>query len=101
MDGLRVIALGRRAFVNAFRLAGVEGIEVSTPEDMLKTVRRLASSGDVGLILLSEDLADDVRVDLAGMRKEHPIPLLYELPPPGGRLKQIDYMQLVKEIVGV
>ncbi len=98
---MRVIALGRRAFVNAFRLAGVEGIEISTSEGMLKMVKQLISSGDVGLILLSEDLADEVRVDLAAMRKGHPVPLLYELPPPGGRLKQIDYMQLVKEIVGI
>jgi vacuolar-type H+-ATPase subunit F/Vma7 len=98
---LRVVAIGRRAFVSAFRLAGIEGIEVSDKREMLEVIKQLIAKGDVGLILLAQDLSKDIRVELANIRKRHPVPLIYELPAPGSRPEQIDYMQLVKEIVGV
>ena len=98
---MRVVALGKRAFVNAFRLAGVEGLEVSEPREALEKIKQLVSEGDVGLILVSQDLARGIRVQLAGIRKRRSVPLIYELPAPGAKPEQIDYMQLVKEIVGV
>lgn len=98
---MEVVAIGSRAFVNAFRLAGIKGVEVSSPEEMLRTVNNLIKTGGVGLILLSDDLAREIRIKLAEIKKRYATPLIYELPAPGSKPEQIDYMQLVKEIVGV
>lgn len=45
--GLRVVAVGGRSFVSAFRLAGVEGFEVGSPEELVLKLEEL-----VGLSLI-------------------------------------------------
>mgnify|MGYP001770752565 FL=1 len=53
---MRVVAIGTKIFVNAFRLVGADGIEVSNSRQMLEELQRVLSSGDVGLVLLGNDL---------------------------------------------
>ncbi len=96
---MRVIAIGDKIFVNAFRLVGAEGVEVSSPQEMLEELRRAIASGDVGLVLLSDEMASQVRRELAIIKGKHAVPLIYELPSPGSSPKEVDYMEMVKEMM--
>ena len=61
---MRVIAIGSRVFVTSFQLAGVEGIKISSSAQILSEINKLRSSEDVGLILLSDDMAKEIRFQL-------------------------------------
>jgi vacuolar-type H+-ATPase subunit F/Vma7 len=97
---VRVVAIGDKIFVNAFRLVGADGIEVSGPREMLEELRRILDSGNVGLILLSDDFASQIEPELAVIKGKYAVPLIYELPSPGGSPREIDYMEMVKEMMG-
>ncbi|MGC9191268.1 MAG: V-type ATP synthase subunit F [Conexivisphaera sp.] len=96
---MRVIAIGDKIFVNAFRLVGADGVEVSGPREMLDALRRALESRDVGLILLSDNFASEIESELAVIKGKYSVPLIYELPSPGGSPREIDYMQMVKEMM--
>jgi V/A-type H+-transporting ATPase subunit F len=93
---LRVVAVGSKIFVNAFRLLGAEGVEVSGPREMLEALRRLIEDRSVGLILLSDDFASEVAQELAVIKGKYAVPLIYELPSPGGEPRELDYMEMVR-----
>jgi len=98
---MKVVALGSKPFVSGFRLAGVPGIEISSPEELLKEVENQISLGDVGLIIVDEDYARAVRDRLAEIRAVNPTPLIYELPGPGTKPEKIDYRSMLRKILGV
>jgi V/A-type H+-transporting ATPase subunit F len=98
---LRVIAIGSRVFVTSFQLAGVEGIKISSSDQILNELNKLGSSDDIGLILLSDDMAKEIRFQLTDIRSKKPIPLIFELPAPGSTKESIDYRALLKQILGV
>ncbi|HEY7080356.1 MAG TPA: V-type ATP synthase subunit F [Nitrososphaeraceae archaeon] len=98
---MRVIAIGSRVFVTSFQLAGVEGIKISSSDQILNELNKLGSSDDIGLILLSDDMAKEIRFQLTDIRSKKPIPLIFELPAPGSTKESIDYRALLKQILGV
>jgi len=98
---LKVVAIGSKPFISGFRLSGVGGIEVSTPEELIKEVERSIVKGDVGLIILDEDLSKYVRDRLNRIRAERPIPLIYELSGIKLGKEKIDYRAALRKILGV
>ena len=87
--------------MTSFQLAGVEGIKISSSDEILNELNKLASSEDIGLILLSDDMAKEIRFQLTDIRSKRPIPLIFELPAPGSTKESIDYRALLKQILGV
>ena len=87
--------------MTSFQLAGVEGIKISSSDQILNELNKLGSSDDIGLILLSDDMAKEIRFQLTDIRSKRPIPLIFELPAPGSTKESIDYRALLKQILGV
>jgi V/A-type H+-transporting ATPase subunit F len=87
--------------VTSFQLAGVEGIKITSSDEILNELNKLGSSDDIGLILLSDDMAKEIRFQLTDIRSKRPIPLIFELPAPGSTKESIDYRALLKQILGV
>jgi vacuolar-type H+-ATPase subunit F/Vma7 len=98
---LKVFAIGGRAFVAGMKIAGVDGTSVENKDEALEVIRAILARKDIGLILLSSRLSKEIRVQLGEIRKKHPIPLIYELPEPGGGFEKVEYRELVKQILGV
>jgi V/A-type H+-transporting ATPase subunit F len=98
---MRIVAIGSRVFITSFQLAGVKGLKVENPSDALKEINKLAGKNDVGLVLLSDDMAKDIRKELTDIRAKTPIPLIFELPSPGSKKEKVDYRALLKQILGV
>ena len=82
-------------------MAGIEGIDVQTPKDALSRINHIHSRNEVGLILLSDDIGKQIRLELARIRSVKPIPLIFELPSPGSTKEKVDYRALLKQILGV
>ena len=82
-------------------MAGIEGMNVQTPKEALSRINQIHSRNEVGLILLSDDIGKQIRLELARIRSVKPIPLIFELPSPGSRKEKVDYRALLKQILGV
>ncbi len=103
---MRIIAIGSKVFVTSFQMAGIEGIYVDSPMDAMSKINSLVSSGNsnnnnVGLILISDDVAASIRKELTEFRAKNPIPLVFELPAPGSKKVQVNYRMLLKQILGI
>lgn len=98
---MKVVAVGKRPFVTAFRLVGVDGIEVDTASEMLAAVDRLFKTEDIGLVLLGSDLSAAIRLKLADYRKKRAVPLIYEILTPGAKAEETEYSKVLRAMLGV
>ena len=98
---MKVLAIGNPIFITSFQMAGIEGINVQTPKEALSRINQIHSRNEVGLILLSDDMGKQIRLELARIRSLKPIPLIFELPSPGSTKEKVDYRALLKQILGV
>jgi V/A-type H+/Na+-transporting ATPase subunit F len=98
---LKVFAVGGKAFVTGFVLSGVSGAYVSSPEAALDRVRKLVKDPEVGLIMVSDDVARPIRDELTELRSTRAIPLIYEVPGPGSKAEKVEYRAMLRSILGV
>ena len=96
---MKILALGTRAFVSGFMLSGVNGVEVSNSADALKNIQSLVSDKEIGLILISHDMAEPIYDEITDIRSKHPIPLIYQIPTPGSKTEEVDYRELIKKVL--
>ncbi|MCP8311806.1 MAG: V-type ATP synthase subunit F [Candidatus Methylarchaceae archaeon HK02M1] len=96
---MRVVAVGKTSFVTGFRLSGVAGIDVKTPEEALKEIMKMMQDKRVGLILVSDDVGRPIRSKLIDIRTKQAVPLIYEIPAPGSSLEKIEYRDLLKSML--
>jgi len=98
---MKVVAVGGKAFVTGFVLSGVNGDYVSSPDGALKEVERLVRDPDVGLIMVSDDMAKPIRDQLTSLRAKRAVPLIYEVPGPGSKAERVEYRAMLRSILGV
>jgi V/A-type H+-transporting ATPase subunit F len=98
---LKVVAIGEKAFVTGFVLSGVSGEYASSSEDALAKIRSLLKNPDVGLIMVSSEIAKGIREDITQIRSKRPVPLIYEVPGPGSKQEKVEYRAMLRSILGV
>lgn len=98
---MKVVVIGSKPFVSGFRLSGVNGIEVNSPNELLREFERMVNSGDVALIILEEELSKHVRDAVSRVRITRAVPLVYELSGVKGESEKIDYRATLRRILGV
>jgi len=98
---LKVVAVGGKAFVTGFVLSGVKGEYVDRPEAALDKIRDLVRDPDVGLIMVSDEVARPIRGELMAVKAKKAVPLIYEVPGPGSKLEKVEYRAMLRAILGV
>jgi len=98
---MKVVAVGGKAFVTGFVLAGANGEYASSPEDALAKIQKLAVDRAVGLIMVSDDIAKPINDELTAMRTKNAIPLIYSVPGPGSKAEKVEYRAMLRAILGV
>ncbi|NDB32846.1 MAG: ATPase [Nitrososphaeria archaeon] len=98
---MKIVTIGSRIFVTSFQLAGVQGVVVDTPQTAFSEVKKLADDPDVGLVLISEDMATPINTELTKLRATKSKPLVFALPASGSEKKEVDYRKMLKTILGV
>lgn len=98
---MKVVAVGGKAFVTGFVLSGVSGEYVSSPAAALEKVQSLVKDPEVGLIMISDDMAKPIRDDLTAVRSKRAVPLIYEVPGPGSKAEKVEYRAMLRAILGV
>lgn len=98
---MKVVAVGGKAFVTGFVLSGVSGEYVSSPSSALDKIQGLAKDPTVGLIMVSDDMANPISDKLTALRAKKAIPLIYEVPGPGSKKQRVEYRAMLRAILGV
>ncbi|HXW36440.1 MAG TPA: V-type ATP synthase subunit F [Nitrososphaerales archaeon] len=98
---MKVVAIGGKAFVTGFVLAGVSGEYVSSGREALSKVDALVRDSKVGLIMISDDVAKPIRDELTAIRAKKAVPLIYEVPGPGSKQEKVEYRAMLRSILGV
>ena len=97
---MKVFTVGSKSFVTSFQLAGVPGIISETPEKAFDEINQLTDDSDVGLILVSDDIAEPINDQLTDLRATKST-LVFALPATGSEKTEVDYRVMLKKILGV
>jgi V/A-type H+-transporting ATPase subunit F len=88
--------------VRGFRLAGVEGEAVATAAEAGAAVERAARRTDLGVLILTDVVAAEIRPLVDDIRLERKQPLIAEIPGPDGPMPgRKTLRQFVQEAVGI
>jgi len=85
-----------------FRLAGVH--ESFVPNENEKDIwNKICERDDIGILFITEKIADNLGKYLREFRVSHDTPIIVEIPDKKGRMKDhVDFIsQLIKKAVGV
>jgi len=86
----------------ALRLAGVKGILTESTEEAEKELDVLMNDPDIGILLITEKLAEDLRERIDQIKEKSLFPLIVEIPDRHGTIKDPNYiLNYVKESVGI
>ncbi|WP_456398926.1 V-type ATP synthase subunit F [Mesoaciditoga sp.] len=84
------------------RLVGVKGVVVHEREEILDAVKKAKKMKDVGVILMTEKIADEIPEVVYELRTSKSLPLLTIIPDRHGTKRPKDFItRYVKEAIGV
>ena len=84
------------------RLAGIKGEVVENEKESEKIMDSLLKNKDIGIILITEKLAEGMREKIDEMKQRMPYPLIVEIPDRHGSIKGEDYITgYVRESIGI
>lgn len=87
----KVVAVGKKDMILGFSLAGIDDSFIPSDDyDAKKKIDRLLESPEIGVILISESLAEDIRsyLDEKRKKKEDIYPIIVEIPGKEGPLEE-------------
>ena len=81
---MRVLVIGHPDAVLGFSLAGVHGQAVSNLEEANHALDTALSARDIGIILVTQDVARLVQARVEDLKLHSTVPLVVEIPSPEG-----------------
>jgi len=81
---MKFLCIADEDTVRGFRLAGIEGLPARTPAQAADLLEQAARRPDVGILVLTEDVAEGIRAQLDAFRQARDRPLVVEIPGPAG-----------------
>ena len=81
---MKVLVIGNQEAVLGFSLVGVEGITASSPEEVNLALDESLAKPDVGIILVTQDVARLIDNRMGELKLHSTIPLVVEIPGPAG-----------------
>jgi vacuolar-type H+-ATPase subunit F/Vma7 len=99
---VKLFCIADEETVRGFRLAGVEGEAVQTPTEAKEALQRASARTDLGVLILTQQVAVGIRELVATFHEERDCPLLVEIPGPEGPLPEWESLrQLVHSAIGI
>ncbi len=86
----------------AMRLAGIKGVLTESTSDAERELDELLKNKEIGILLISEKLAEAMREKIDAIKEKSLFPLIVEIPDRHGSIKDPNYiLNYVKESVGI
>lgn len=84
------------------RLAGIKGIVVNDKRNIEKAFDALINKKEVGILLLTEKVAEAIRDKVNYVKQKLTYPLIVEIPDRHGSMKEEDYITgYVRDSIGI
>ena len=88
--------------LTGMRLSGVEGVVVHEREEILKELAKVKEKRDVGILLITELLAERVQLELNKMKLSQKLPIIVEIPDRHGTRRPPDFLtRYIRESIGL
>lgn len=81
---MKVLVIGHPEAVLGFSLAGVSGRVATTAEELNQALDEVQASRDVGIVLVTQDVAQLIPARMEHLKLRSTIPLVVEIPAQGG-----------------
>jgi V/A-type H+-transporting ATPase subunit F len=81
---MKLLVIGHQEAVLGFSLVGVEGRMATTAGDVSRTLDEALSMKDIGIILVTQELARLIQPKMDQLKLRSTIPLVIEIPGPKG-----------------
>jgi V/A-type H+-transporting ATPase subunit F len=101
---MKISVVGDFDTITGFRLAGIkDAYEVEEPAEAVETLKKLVKDEEIGLVIITERLADEIRKETEAIFEGRITPLMVEIPDKGGPIeKKVDPIkELIRRAVGV
>ena len=99
---MKIAALCDKDTAVGLQLAGIKETYVSD-KDTRNLWSEISEREDIGIVFITEKVAEELQRELKGFRLQNNIPIILEIPDKKGRLKDhVDFVShLIKKAVGV
>ena len=98
----RVVIIGDKHTVYTFKLLGFPGIVAEKGQEVLKLIDQLKEQEDVGVVLVSSNLVDEVRDEFNRLRLKLSKPIIMEIPSLREVVyKEVDYLGILRAALGI
>jgi V/A-type H+-transporting ATPase subunit F len=88
--------------LTGMRLSGVEGVVVHEREEILKKLAKVKKNRDIGIILITELLAERVKLELDEIKLSSSLPIIVEIPDRHGTRRPPDFLtRYIRESIGL
>ncbi|TFG90665.1 MAG: ATP synthase subunit F [Candidatus Atribacteria bacterium] len=88
--------------LTGMRLSGVEGVVVHEREEILKELAKVKEKRDIGILLITELLAERVQLELNKMKLSRSLPIIVEIPDRHGTRRPPDFLtRYIRESIGL
>jgi len=88
--------------LTGMRLSGVEGVVVHEREEILKELAKVKKNRDIGIILITELLAERVKLELDEIKLSSSFPIIVEIPDRHGPRRPPDFLtRYIRESIGL
>lgn len=81
---MKVLVIGHPEAVLGFSLAGVSGRAASNAAEVNQALDDVQASRDVGIVLVTQDVAEMIPARMENLKLRSTIPLVVEIPSPSG-----------------
>jgi len=99
---MKYFVIGDSDTVLGFRFAGIEGRVVTSTAEAHAALKETAARTDIGIIIITEDVAGRIREEVTAVKLKVSRPLLIEVPGPSGPSeKRRTLLNIITEAVGV
>ena len=97
------VVIGDSDMVTGFRLVGLEGVEVTSPDEALQALSKELERTDLAIIVISEDFSTKPQLlqTIDKVRQERRNPLIVEIPGSKGKPSEIKISNLIVKTLGV
>jgi V/A-type H+-transporting ATPase subunit F len=99
---MKVLVIGHEEAVLGFSLAGVHGRVAGSAEEANRALDEAMSTPDVGIILVTSDVADQIEGRMDELKRRSTVPLVVEIPGPEGMgADRPSLSQVIRRAIGV
>jgi V/A-type H+/Na+-transporting ATPase subunit F len=99
---MKILVIGHPEAVLGFSLAGVGGRVATTAEEVNQALDQAQASKDVGIVLVTQDVAELIPARMEHLKLRSTVPLIVEIPSGGGESEeQASLGEIVLRAIGI